>query len=294
MRKYLPEFDYIEPRSLSEVLDALNSFKQEVKVIAGGTDLVTAMREKGLKPKYILSFKNVRDELDYIEFDDKSQVLRIGALTTIHSIETSDILKGKFYVLREAAAQLGSYQIRNLATIGGNLCNASPAADMAPPLMALNSKLVLLSSGGEREIPVEGFFVGPGETILTNDEILKEIIVPEPTGMYGCSFLKISRRMIGLAIVNVATFVKLKDKRLEEVRISLGAVAPTPVRARNLEKELIGKEIDELDLSKVCETVEGDINPISDVRASLEYRKHLAKVLTARSLRISIERAMSR
>jgi carbon-monoxide dehydrogenase medium subunit len=293
MRKYLPQFEYIEPESLPQALTMLTSLEgRDGRVLAGGTDLVTSMREKGLRPSYVLALKNTSKDLNYIDFDAESHMLRIGALTTIHSIDTSNILKRRFYPLTEAASELGSYQVKNRATVGGNICNASPAADMVPPLMVLESELQLISSNGKRIVPIEKFFVGPGKSVLGKSELLKEMLVKEPVGNFGASFLKVARKMTGCAIVNVATFVKLNGRNVEEARVALGSVAPVPVRARTVERELKGKEIDHLDMSKISNTIEKDISPIDDVRASLEYRKHLARTLVERSLNMSIKRAM--
>jgi carbon-monoxide dehydrogenase medium subunit len=251
------------------------------------------MREKGLTPRYLVSLRNLANDLSYIKMDyeDGKKVLRIGALTTIHSIEVSEALDKKFYILKEAASQLGTYQIRNRATLGGNLCNASPAADMATPLLALNSRLILLSLEGEREVPINEFFLGPGKTVLKRNEILKEVVVEEPRSL-GSSFLKVSRKAVGLAIVNVACYLELTNQVVDNIRIALGAVAPTPVRATSLEKELIGMRIDDIDLAEACKKIDEDIKPISDVRASEEYRRHLSRVLTERAVKISLERVV--
>jgi carbon-monoxide dehydrogenase medium subunit len=292
MRRTLPEFEYFAPPSLKDLLELLNSL-EKAKLLASGTDLIPAMREKGLTPKYVVSLKNLTKDLSYIKMDYENgkRVLRIGALTTIHSIEASETLGQKFYILKEAASQLGTYQIRNRATIGGNLCNASPAADMAIPLLALNSRLILLSIEGEREVPIKEFFLGPGKTILKSNEILKEVVIEEPKS-FGSAFLKVSRKAIGLAIVNVACYVELTNGVINDIRVALGAVAPTPVRATNLEKELIGKRINDVDITEACKKVDEDIKPISDVRASKEYRMHLSRVLTERAIRISLQRVV--
>jgi carbon-monoxide dehydrogenase medium subunit len=293
MRKYLPEFEYFQPSSLKDLLELLDTLEGEVKLLAGGTDLIPAMREKGLTPRYLVSLRNLANDLSYIKMDyeDGKKVLRIGALTTIHSIEVSEALDEKFYILKEAASQLGTYQIRNRATLGGNLCNASPAADMATPLLALNSRLILLSLEGEREVPINEFFLGPGKTVLKRNEILKEVVVEEPRSL-GSSFLKVSRKAVGLAIVNVACYLELTNQVVDNIRIALGAVAPTPVRATSLEKELIGMRIDDIDLAEACKKIDEDIKPISDVRASEEYRRHLSRVLTERAVKISLERVV--
>jgi carbon-monoxide dehydrogenase medium subunit len=293
MRKYLPEFEYFEPKSLPQILMMLSSLEgRDGRLLAGGTDLVTSIREKGLRPNYVLTLRNVSKDLDYIDFDAESHVLRIGALTTIHSIETSTVLRKRFYPLTEAASELGSYQVKNRATVGGNICNASPAADMVPALMVLESELQLVSSNGERMVPIEKFFTGPGKSIIGKSELLKEMLVKEPVGNFGASFLKVARKMTGCAIVNVATFVKLDGRTVEEARVALGSVAPVPVRAGTVERELRGRGTDDLDTSKIADTVEKDISPIDDVRATLAYRKHLARTLVERSLDISIKRAM--
>ena len=292
MAKYLPEFDYIAPKSLAEAMEILHARVQAVgKTMAGGTDLVMAMREKELRPNYVVSLKNLGHDLEYVRLDPGSGTLRIGALTTVRSMETSALPDGRIQLLGEAASQLGSYQVRNRATLGGNICNASPAADLVPPLMVLEASLVLASSKGERSISIGDFFTGPGRTKIAKDEILKEIVVREMKGSWGASFIKISKRANALAVVNAATLVEIEGNTLRDVRISFGAVAPTPVRAGNVEKALRGASLSSLDLSKVHGELDRDIKPISDLRAGEAYRRHLAWVLLKRSLAASIGRA---
>lgn len=290
MRRLLPAFDYTEPNTLDAIPSSLSV---NSAVLAGGTDLIVFMREKGLRPAQVVSLRRLAPQLNYIRFDDKTNSLRIGTMATIHSIELSEMTKGKFFALSEAASQMGNGQIRNIATIGGNICTASPAADMVPPLIALGSTAVLLSIHGNRSVPVESLFLGPGKTVLRNGEILKEVSIPEHPGAWGCSFLKVSRKMSGCSIVNVAVFAALDGNRIAEARVVLGAVAPTPVRASTAEKELVGKATDDPRLPDYCKSVLDDIRPIGDVRAGVTYRQRLARVLAWRALAESIRRARS-
>ncbi len=193
-------------------------------------------------------------------------------------------------MLAEAVNQMASWQIRNIATIGGNLCNASPAADTAPPLYVLNAELKLVSVEGERIVPVTKFFHGPRKTELKKNELLAEIIIPVEKDA-GASAIKLGRRnAFTLSIVAVATLVKVSDNKFADVRVALNSVAPTPVRAPSIEKALIGKEVSLEAVEEASKLVVNDIKPISDVRASADYRREMSIVLTRDSLLRSLER----
>lgn len=285
MLRKLREFDYLEPSSLSEAVSLLDHYGKDARIFAGGTDLLVTMKKGELNPRYLIDIKGIPGQ-DYIRYDEK-EGLRIGALTTIRQIETSRVIQESFLPLAQAARALGSIQIRNRATIGGNLCNASPAADTAPPLLALDAAVKSVGSQGERVLPLERFFVGPGSTVL-DKEILTEIIIPHPTLHTQGIYLSISRRRaVDLALVGVAVVAALDPDKGEwkAVKIALGAVAPTPVRAHLAEKVLEGKRMDAgLIQEAALIASEKETYCISDVRASDWYRKEIVRVLVQRAL----------
>ncbi len=282
----IPHFNYYRVETLDEALELIDKL-DDFKVIAGGTDLVMDLRIGRYKPRNIVDISNIR-ELDYIV--DEGDKIRIGALTRLQEILESPIVKTKAPVLAEAIYQMASWQIRNIATIGGNLCNASPAADTAPPLMVLEAQLKLASKTGTRTVPITEFFLGPRKTVLKKNELLTEIIIPYEKDV-GTSMIKLGRRnSFTLSVVAVAALVKVEDNKFKDVRVALNSVAPTPVRAKSVEKSLIGKEVTLENIEEAAKLVVNDISPISDVRASAEYRKEMSIILTRDSLIKSLER----
>jgi carbon-monoxide dehydrogenase medium subunit len=225
-------FEYLEPKDSAEACALLSRYKEEAKIIAGGTDLLTTMRRRVIRPRYIIDLKAIPG-LDYIRRD--GEILKIGALTTIHDIEISQIICAQFPVLAEAARKMATLAIRNMGTIGGNLCNAAPSADMAPPLIGLGARAKIEGPQGERSVALEDFFAGPGMTVLQDGEMLAEILVPDqPAHTYGVYKKFTPRTAIDIALVGVAVVITLDSKhiRVVDARIVLGAVAPTPVRAQ--------------------------------------------------------------
>lgn len=285
------DLERLVPKSIEEALDLLSQYGDRAKIIAGGTDLLVGLK-KGLPlPDYFISMEGI-DRLDYIDYEEK-EGLRVGALTTLRDLEHSDLIKGKFKVLSQAAGTLGSPTIRRQATIGGNLCNAAPSADTAPVLMVLGAKIKILSEEGERVIPVEDFFTGPGKTHLKNNQIVTEIRVPDMLPKTGAVYLKETRtRGADLAIVGVAASVRVDGDVINDVKIALGAVAPTPIRAKKAEEILRGKKLDQELLQKAGESASEDTNPIDDARASADYRRRLVKVLVKRAVRQAADQAL--
>lgn len=283
--KMLTGFDYVAARSMEEFSSLMRQHGEEARILAGGTDLLVAMKEKELKTRYLIDIKGIPG-FTGISYSP-SQGLKIGALSTIHSIETSQAVSDNFPTLCEAASQLGSYQVRHRATLGGNLCNASPAADTATPLMALDAKLNVASEKGERTIPIEQFFVGPGKTALNPGEILKSVTVPTKPPQTGSNYIKLGRRRaMDCAIVNTAVLLTLnpQDNSCKNVRIALGSVAPTPIRAVEAEKMLKNQKINSDLITKAALTAQHAAKPISDVRASADYRYKMTKVVVTRAL----------
>jgi carbon-monoxide dehydrogenase medium subunit len=284
MLRKLNEFEYFEPSELSEALSLIERYGGEAKIIAGGTDLLVWMKEGVLSPKYMINIKQITgiDQIDY----DESEGFNIGALTTIRAIETSKIIKQNIFALYQAASQLGSIQVRSLATIGGNICTASPSAETAPALLVLGAKVKLVGSKGERSLPLEEFFKGPGEADI-DKEILTGIHIP-PLGPNCRSVYKAKNRgsAVDCASVGVAAAgnIDSSSKKLKGVRIALGAVAAVPMRAYAAEKVMEGKAIDAELIEKAAQAASDVARPIDDHRASAWYRKEMVKVLLRRSL----------
>jgi carbon-monoxide dehydrogenase medium subunit len=282
------DFELFEPRSISNLLALARRYRDSAKIIAGGTDLLVEMKRGTSAPATLISIRTVSG-LKRISYRPRDG-LRLGAATTIHEIETSPILREHYPVLAQAASRLGSPQVRNQATVGGNVCQASPAGDIIPPLMALGASLVLRSTSGERSMPIEDFFRGPGETLLKPGEVLTEISIPPPEPKARSAFLKHGRREgVDLAIVNVAVWIHLKENHAcEEARLALGAVAPTVIRARSAESLMRGKRLNDDVIRKVGERASEEVQPISDLRASAEYRSEMSRVITVRALRAAL------
>lgn len=277
----LPEFDYFLPSSLSETFTLLKNYKGRARLLAGGTDLLVKMKKRAISPDVIVDLNKI-SELTFIELAD--HYLHIGGLTRLSVMGESSIVRERAPALAEAVNVLASPHIRNRATIAGNLCNASPAADTAPSLLALDASVKLQSADGERIVPLSQFFLGPEQTVTKPDEVLTEVIVPLQEG--ASAFIKLGRRKaFTLSVASVAAFAKVNNGKFEEVRIALGAVAPTPIRARKVEEALKGKDISEDNVEKAAQLVKEECCPITDVRASAEYRTEMSYVLTKRVLK---------
>lgn len=277
-------FDFYQPTTIAEASRLLKQNGPGGRFLAGGTDLVIAMKEKGLLPKYIVDLKRVPG-LSAIG-ENKDGTITIGALTTMYAIETSPVIVKKYPFLAQSAAEVGSIQIRNRATIGGNMANATPSADTAPALIALNATAKIASAVAERTVALEDFFRGPGLNIMNADEILTQITIPKTGPQLVGEYIKFSPRdMMDLAYIGVAVAYDLAgDKKCTGVRIVLGAVAPTPIRAKRSEALLEGQVLTEDLAAKVGEEAARESKPISDVRSSAEYRRAMVGVMTKRAI----------
>lgn len=273
-----------QPTSLQEASRLLKENGPGGRFLAGGTDLVIAMKEKGLVPKYVVDLKRIPGLTGIRENSDGS--ITIGALTTMREIEISPLIRRKFPFLAQSAAEVGSIQIRNRATVGGNMANATPSADVAPSLIALNATTTIVGVNGRRTIALEDFFRGPGQTNMTDDEILTEIMIPKTSPRLVGEYIKFSpREMMDLAYVGVAVACTLgEQERCQGVRIVLGAVAPTPVRARRAEAAVEGQALTEALAEKVGEIAAEESKPITDVRSSADYRRAMVAAMTKRAL----------
>jgi carbon-monoxide dehydrogenase medium subunit len=282
------EFEYVKPSTLGTAFDLLSKHGDQAAIFAGGTDLLVNMREGRKRPKQIVDIKAI-PELS--QFKRENGHLIIGSTVKWAVLAESDIVKKDLQIFAEATDVFGSPQIRNVATIGGNICRASPACDMGPPLLVLDATVTLVSQKGERSVPVKEFFVSPEETSLQKGEILKSIQVPIPPKNMGTAFLKIRRTGFDLAIVNAAAALTVKDKKFEDVRIALGSVAPTPIRAPKAEDQLKGQACTDENIQKAALTASAETDPISDLRSSAEYRREISKVLVKRAIHAAVAKA---
>ena len=272
-------FDYLRPKSLKEALQ-LKKTIVGAKYISGGTDLIVQIKNRELQPSALISLRSI-PELATIEINGGA---RIGALATISDLIQHLELGNNYPVLIEAAKRLGSVQIRNVATIGGNLCNCSPSADMALPLLVLEAKIRLQAAKTSREIPLSEFFKGPGKSCLSSDEILTDILLDPPPQKAKATFLKKGRVKMDLAIASMAVLVEIEGGRCRKARIAAGSVAPIPLRLSKVETLLESNAISRDLVSKAQQLARDIVSPITDVRATEEYRRHIVGVYVKRGL----------
>lgn len=285
-------FDYLEPATLSEAVALLAQHGARARVLAGGTDLLTALKEGWERPASVLSLGRVA-ELNYVRYHP-AHGLRIGALATVREVETSPVVREHYPVLAQAASTLASVQIRNLATLAGNVCRASPSGDTLPALLVLDAEARLVGPSGERRVPLARFFVGPGRTAMEPTELLAELVLPPPRPGTGAHYIKHSpRRAMDLAVVGVAALVVLEGERCVDARVALGAVAPTPLRVPAAEAHLVGREITAETAAAAAEAARAAARPITDVRGTAAYRSRMVEVLTRRCILRAAEMARS-
>ncbi len=311
----MKRFDYLKPHTLDEALILLDQYGNRARLIAGGTDVIVMIKQKKLSPDVLISLQGVPG-LDQMEYNG---MLRIGPLVTHRAIEKSELIRKDFSALTDATDVLGSVQIRNVATIGGNIVTAAPSADTAAPLLALGAQVKLKSMKTERILPIEQFFTGPGETVLEKGEILTEILIPKPLPNTGSAYWKHQRRQaLDLPILGVAVLLSLDKGTVtcsdllctaspistvlhslegdevicKEARIALGVAAPTPMRATKAENLLRGKKISDELLEEVAETAVKEAQPRNSLRSEAWYRRDMIKVLVKRMAMKSIERVL--
>ena len=290
----LPSFFYSAPKTIDEFWAMMELYRGRCKVLAGGTDVLVRMKARTLTPRYLIDIKGIRS-LAYIGHD-VVEGLRVGAATTLRTIENSDLVRHSFPSLSESAHLIGSVQIRNRGTVAGNLCNASPSADMAPSLIALDASLRISKRSGDRIVSLEDFFLGPGQTVVEKDEIVTEIRVPNAHPWTGVVYRKHSvRKAMDLAIVGVAAKITIDDmdKKCIDPRIVLGAVGPRPMRAKRAEEVLSGRVVDDRLIEMASAEAASECRPISDVRSSAGYRKEMVRVFVKRAVEGAMELALS-
>lgn len=309
-------YEYYKPGTIEEAIGLMTSL-EDAQYIAGGTDILVLLRQKKIKPGHIISLRNIKD----LAFIAHRNGLHIGGGTTHAEIERNEIIRRSYSALYDATSNLGSIQIRNVATIGGNICNAAPSADTACPLLVLDAEVTIAGPEGERKIPIDKFFLGPGKTILRKGEILKEFIMPLFGLTTGSSYIKHTRRQaMDLPIIGVATRITIsigksggelrcrdilctiedisnllarfedEELRCEDIRIAMGVVAPIPMRAKEAEAALKGKIISEKLFEEIGEIAANEAAPRDSVRGEAWYRREMIKVLVKRSILRSIDR----
>jgi carbon-monoxide dehydrogenase medium subunit len=311
----MKKFDYFRPKTFEEALTLLAKYGEKAKLIAGGTDVIVMIKQKAIAPDVLISLQGIPG-LDQMKYNGS---LSIGPMVTHRAIEKSEVIRKNFSALADAVDYLGSVQIRNVATIGGNVCTAAPSADTATPLLVLGTQVKIKNLKEERTLPVEEFFKGPGESTLKKGEMVKELLIPKPVPNTGSAYYKLQRRLaLDLPILGVSVLLSLdKDKvtcsdllctaspistilhKMEEdeiickdVRIALGVAAPTPMRALKAEALLRGKKLSDELLEEVANIASQEAQPRDTLRGEAWYRKDMVRVLVKRMSMKSIERVV--
>ncbi len=284
----MQEFDFLQAQSITELVDLLN--ESEVRILAGGTDVIPKMRNDLFSAPALVDVSHL-DDLRFI--DERESKIFIGALTTHQEIANSALLQAENPALVVAAETVGCVQTRNRGTLGGNIANASPAADTVPPLLVYDAQIHLMSKSGERVMPLSEFATGPGATKIASDEFIHSVSFPKLGGAWGSAFKKMGKRSgMAIAVVSAAAAIILDESgNVEDARIALGSVAPTVVRCPDAESMLIGQEPTPEVVRQAAQVCAQDISPIKDVRSAAEYRNHAAVVLAGRAIDQAISQA---
>ena len=284
--------DYVSASSVKEVVSLLTSHKGSARVLCGGTDLLVQLREKRRKAELLIDIKNI-SELTAIQYDGEAG-LWLGAAASCYGICRDRVVREGYPGLVDAIQLIGGVQIQYRASVGGNLCNASPAADSIPALIVHEGLCVISSQNGSRQVPAEGFCLAPGKNVLQAGEVLVAVSIPPPKENFGAHYLRfIPRNEMDIAVVGAGAAVTLDSakRKILSARIALGAVAPTPLLVEEAGAFLAGKEITQETIHKAAKIAQAAARPISDLRGTADHRKHLCFVLTRRALEKAIERA---
>ena len=276
----MKKFDYYQPETLEEAYRLMEKIKGGARYIAGGTDLIANMKKGVIQPDALISLKRIKS----LTGISHNRELVLGSMTLLRDIEKHPGIAQEYPALVHAVKVLATPQIRNVATIGGNLCNSAPSADCAPPLLVMEASLTLKAPGGEREVPIEDFFKGPGQTCTEAPEILATITIPPPNEATTMTFLKLGRVSTDIAVVNAAACLTMKKTVCVKCRLAVGAVAPVPIRLRSVEKMIEGNEISPELLDRAGKMVQDEVSPITDVRSTEEYRRIMSGVLVKRAI----------
>jgi carbon-monoxide dehydrogenase medium subunit len=290
----LKDFEYTAPKTLREAVKLLAEKGDQARVLAGGTDLIVQMRGRRLQPERVVDIKKIKEVNELTCAPRKG--LRIGAAVPCHRIYGDDAVAEQFPGITDATMIIGGIQIQGRATVGGNLCNASPSADSIPALIAYGATAEITGPDGKRKVPVEDFCTAPGQNVLKPGEILVSVHMPLPKKNSGAHYLRfIPRNEMDIAVVGVGAYVELggrgSKQTFKTVRIALGAVGPTPIFARNASAGLEGQPVSLESITAAAEAAKSEASPISDMRGPAEYRTHLVGVLTKRALIGAVKRA---
>lgn len=286
----LPQFDYLAAQNLEEASSTLARLGATARVMAGATDLIIPMKDHAVQPEpeYLIDIKKI-EGLDYLEYDEE-EGLRVGALTTLRTLEYSELVKEKYPAVAAAAKSIASTQIRAKGTMAGNICNASPSCDSGPIVLASDARILVHGTKGNKEIHAKDFFKGVKKTALEPGDIVTGIIFPPLAKNQKAVYLKHAvRKAMDLAIVGVAAIITIEDGICTDARIAIGAAATTPVRAPKAEEALVGKKLTDEVIETAAQLAMDSCNPISDIRASKEYRSAMVKVFTKRAIRKALE-----
>jgi len=288
----LSHFEFFAPKSIEEAIKRLEDCGENAFIMAGGTDLLIKRRHQMIHPKVVVSLKQIKG-LDRISYSRKKGLF-IGATALLADVAKHRSIKKFYPAIVKAAGNTANVQIRNMGTVVGNLCNASPAADNAPTLLALNAELNIQGPLGRRVLPLEDFFVGPGLTALQQAEIVTSIVVPPlPTGS-GAAYLHLSARgKIDCSAANTGVFLQLRHKKIDTARLFIGACGPTPMRMRKAEKKLTGCKLTDALAHQAGQLASRESKPISDVRADEDYRLKMVTVLTKRAIKDAYQLAIT-
>ena len=280
----MKSFTYLTPRTLDEAVSLYESHEGRSAYIAGGTDVLIKIKEAKIEPDYLISLKHIPVS-DRPVLNEDTKALHISAFTTHRTLERSSLIQRSYPILHDAVKNIGSVQIRNTATIGGNLANAVPSADGAIPLIALDAIAHIYGTKGERTIDLIHFFLGPGQTVLEKGEILTEIVVPKLLPRTGSAYIKFGRRKaMELPLLGVGMLLSLDADMATcvKVRIGLGVAAPTPIRAFNAERFLKGKEVTDAALAEAGQIAADEARVRDSIRGVAWYRRELVGVLVKR------------
>ncbi|HLA29125.1 MAG TPA: xanthine dehydrogenase family protein subunit M [Syntrophales bacterium] len=289
MSRALKPFEYVEAGSVEEAAGVLSTWGGKARVLAGGVSLINDMRRRVVTPECVVSIRALPG-IGLIQ-GDGVRGLGIGAMVTLRAAEAFLSIKSDYLALYEGIAHIPSLQVKSMATVVGNLCVASPASDVAPPLIAMGGQVRMEGTSGYRTLPLEDFFLGVNQTALGPGELVTQVSVPAPGSGSGGAFMRLARTPTDVAKLNVAVMMRVVDGVCREVRIALGAVAPRPVRARKAEEALRGRKVAGERIAAAAEAACGDISPISDIRSTVEYRKEMTKLLVKKALEKALERA---
>ena len=285
----MDSFDYLAPRSLNEAFSALGNGKTSL-LLAGGTDVIVQLREGRRHCDQLIDLKHIPEMMSYKLNPDGS--LDIGAAVPLAELYENPDIQRRFPALVDCATIIGGISIQSRATLGGNLCNASPAADSSPALMALGAKLAIASSGGTREISAEDFFAGPGRNTLQPGELLLQVKIPAPVANTGSFYHRfIPRNEMDIAVASAGVSITLDaDDKITAARVALGAVAATPLMVPAAVAALVGKPANAETFAAAGEAASAAATPIDDMRGGVAQRKHLSKILTIRALENALNR----